>query len=413
MSSIEEIKDRLNIEDIVSETVELRRAGKNFSGFCPFHDNTRTPSFVVFPETGTWRCFGQCSEGGDIYKYVMKREGWDFPEALGQLAKRAGVELKPVTPEEKAQKDGNEKLRAVLEKAVQYYREQLTESDAGKQVLEYLHKRGLSDKTIQLFEIGYSPDGWETTFKFLMDKGVSAQELVDAGLATEKDEGGYFDKFRHRVMFPIRDARGRMAGFGARALSSEDKAKYLNSPLTSTFDKGRLLYGLNNARKEIRSQDKVVIVEGYFDVIALHQAGYANTVSPMGTALTDDQIRQLKRYTRNIILALDADAAGNNATLRGLQVARQSMDHELDPVFNARGLLRNESRLQADIRVTTLPNEKDPDDVVNEDAKQWDAILNAARPIVVHVMETLAEGKDLEDPKVKSDIAKQVIPLIQ
>ena len=200
-------------------------------------------------------------------------------------------------------------------------------------------------------------------------------------------------------MFPIRDERGRMAGFGARILNPNDVPKFLNSPQTALFDKGRLLYGLDRARKQIRSVDQVVIVEGYLDVIALHQAGFANAVSPMGTALTEHQLYLLKRFTRRIVLALDPDAAGDKATLRGLQIARQAMDHEKDPVFDARGLLGYEARLQADIRVTTLPAGMDPDEVVNRDPKEWERILENARPIVIHVMETLAAQRDLDDPK--------------
>ncbi|HZD55816.1 MAG TPA: toprim domain-containing protein, partial [Anaerolineales bacterium] len=238
-------------------------------------------------------------------------------------------------------------------------------------------------------------------------------DLLACGLVSERDSGGVYDRFRHRVMFPIRDERGRMAGFGARILNPEDVPKFLNSPQTVLFDKGRLLYGLDRARKAIRSEDQAVIVEGYLDVIALHQAGYSNAVSPMGTALTEQQLRLLKRYARRIVLALDADAAGDKATLRGLQIARQTLDRESDPVFDARGLLGHEGRLKADIRVTTLPEGLDPDEVVNHDPKDWEHILENAQPIVIHVMQTLAHGSDLEDPKVKTEIAAQVLPLIE
>jgi DNA primase len=204
-----------------------------------------------------------------------------------------------------------------------------------------------------------------------------------------------------------------MAGFGARILRPDDIPKFLNSPQTVLFDKGRLLYGLDRARKAIRDADQVVIVEGYLDVIALHQGGFANAVSPMGTALSDYQLAVLKRYTHRIVLALDPDAAGDKATLRGLDIARQALDRESDPVFDARGLLGFEARLQADIRVTTLPDGMDPDDVVNRDPQEWEQILENARPVVIHVMETLAQGKDLDDPKTKEEIAGRVLPLIQ
>jgi DNA primase len=205
---------------------------------------------------------------------------------------------------------------------------------------------------------------------------------------------------------------GKIAGFGARILNPEDVPKFLNSPQTVLFDKGSLLYGLDQARKAIRAGDQAVIVEGYLDVIALHQGGYANSVSPMGTALTETQLRLLKRFTRRIVLALDPDTAGEKATLRGLEVARQAMDHSQELAFDPRGLLHQEARLQADLRVTTLPQGVDPDEIVNRDPAEWGRILEAARPIVVHVMETLAQGQDLEDAKVKSAIAAQVLPLI-
>lgn len=412
MTAIDEIKARLDIVDLVSETVELRRSGKNYVGFCPFHSNTRTPAFAVFPETGTWRCFGQCGEGGDIYSFLMKKEGWDFSETLRFLADKTGIQLKPPTPQEQAQAEEHEELRSLLGEAVTFYRHQLLKTEAGKKALNYLHQRGFSDKTIETFGLGYAPKSWDETSGHLKSKGSSDEDLLDCGLVSERDEGGVYDRFRHRVMIPIWDERGHIAGFGARVLNPQDVPKYLNSPQTPLFDKSNLLYGLDRARKPIRSLDQAVVVEGYMDVIALHQAGYRNAVSPMGTALTAQQLRMIKRFTRAIVLALDADAAGENATLRGLQVARETLDRESDPVFDARGLLRHEARLKADIRVTTLPAGMDPDDVVRENPDEWDTILKNAKPIVMHVMEALASTRDIEDPKVKDEIASKVLPLI-
>ena len=420
MSTIDEIKSRIDIVELVSETVQLRRSGKSYTGFCPFHPNTRTPAFVVFPESGTWRCFGQCNEGGDIFKYVMKKEGWDFAEALRYLAERAGVQLKPPTAQEQAAAEEHDDLRDLLEEAVTFYRHNLLNTPAGQAALEYLHqKRSLQNDTIEAFGLGYAPNAWEAAMAHFKSKGFTVEQLLACGLVTEREPGesshktGVYDRFRNRLMFPIRDERGRMAGFGARILNPDDVPKFLNSPQTALFDKGHLLYGLDRARKAIRTQDQAVIVEGYLDVIALHQAGFTNTVSPMGTALTEHQLYLLKRFSRRIVLALDPDAAGDKATLRGLQTARQAMDREQDPVFDARGLLGFEARLQADIRVTTLPEGLDPDEVVNRDPQEWGRILENARPVVEHVMETLATGRDLDDPKVKSDIAAQVLPLIE
>jgi DNA primase len=421
VTAIDEVKARIDIVELVSETVQLRRSGKNYTGFCPFHPNSRTPAFVVFSDSGTWRCFGQCNEGGDIFKFVMKKEGWDFAEALRYLAERAGIQLKPPSAEEQAAAEEHAGLRALLEDAVTFYRHQLLNTPPGKQALEYLlQKRGLKEDALEAFGIGYAPQSWDVAVNYFVSKGHTSAELLAAGLATEREAGhggsgqqGIYDRFRHRVMFPIRDANGRMAGFGARILNPEDVPKFLNSPQTPVFDKGRLLYGLDRARKSIRSLDQAVIVEGYLDVIALHQAGFTNVVSPMGTALTEHQLALLKRFSQRIVLALDPDAAGNQATLRGLQIARQAMDREQDPVFDARGLLGHEARLQADIRVTTLPPGEDPDEVVNRDPKEWERVVENAHPIVIHVMEALASGRDLNDPKTKSEIANQVLPLIE
>jgi DNA primase len=414
MSVLDEVKDRVDIVDLISESLQLRKSGKNYTGFCPFHSNTRTPAFVVFPDTGTWRCFGQCNEGGDAISFVMKKEGWDFPEALQYLAERSGIEFKPPSAKEQAAEEENEGLRALLEEAVTFYRHNLLNAPAGENAREYLRqKRGLSDETIEVFGLGYAPDSWDAATQHFRSRGHPEEDLLACGLVSESEAGGIYDRFRNRVMFPIRDERGRMAGFGARVLNPDDVPKFLNSPQTGLFDKSRLLYGLDRARKTIRTQDQGVIVEGYLDVIALHQAGYTDAVSPMGTALTEHQLRLLKRYTRRIVLALDADAAGDKATLRGLQIARQTLDRESDPVFDARGLLGHEARLKADIRVTTLPEGLDPDDIVNQDPAEWQRILENAQPIVIHVMRTLAQGRDVEDAKTKSEIAAQVLPLIE
>lgn len=419
MTTIEEVKARIDIVDLVSETVQLRRSGKSYTGFCPFHPNTRTPAFVVFPESGTWRCFGQCNEGGDIFKFVMKKEGWDFGETLRFLAEKAGVQLKPPDPQEQARAEEHANLRALLEEAVIFYHHQLLSTQAGQAALEYLRRRGLKDETIEAFGLGYAPQSWDAALNYFKSRGHAEKDLVEAGLVVEKEAEGdapvrLFDRFRHRIIFPIRDERGRMAGFGARILDPNEKsAKFINSPQSAIFDKGRLLYGLDRARKEIHRLDQAVIVEGYLDVIALHQAGFENVISPMGTALTEAQVHLLKRYTRRFILALDPDAAGQGATMRGLQLARQALDREADPVFDARGLLGHEARIRGDIRVTALPEGLDPDEIVNRDRGEWERILTEAKPVVAYVMDTLAASGNLDDPKFKDEVASQVLPLIE
>ncbi len=413
MSQIDEIKSRIDIVDLVSETVKLRRTGKNYAGLCPFH-NEKTPSFIVSPDRQTWRCFGQCNEGGDIFSFVMKKENWDFGEALRFLADRAGVKLEAYRAQKPEEKEEHERLRGLLEEALTFYRHQLVNTPAGKPALDYVReKRRLSDATLETFGLGYAPDSWEAALKHFKDKGYAEQELLDAGLVSQRESGGFIDRFHNRLMIPIRDENGRMTGFGARILDPNDYPKFLNSPDTVLFSKSRLLYGLDRARRPIRAANQAVIVEGYLDVIALHQAGFENAVSPMGTALTEDQLRLLKKFSRRIVLALDPDAAGQQAVLRGLEAARQSLDRQDELAFDARGLLRHEARLQADLRVARMPDELDPDEIVQRDPAEWKGLIEAAQPIVVHVMGALAAGRDLDDAKVKSEIAAQVLPLIE
>ena len=412
MSTIDEIKSRIDIVDLVSEAgVKLRHAGKNYTGFCPFHDNKKTPAFVVWPESGTWRCFGQCNEGGDIFKFIMKRENIDFKEALDKLAARASVEIPTFTKETPQQKEEHQHLRDLLEDALIFYRRHLM---ANTEILNYLRgKRGLTDASIETFGLGYAPRSWDAALTYFAQRGYKERDLLDAGLISQRESGGFYDRFRNRIMIPIRDATRRMTGFGARIVDPDDVPKFLNSPETVLFSKGRLLYGLDRAHKAIRSTDQAVIVEGYLDVIALHQAGYENVVSPMGTALTEDQMRMLKKFTRRIILALDPDTAGQKAILRGLDVARAAMDRTGELDFDARGLLRNEARLQADLRVVALPDDLDPDEIVARNRDEWANLIENAKPIVTYVMETLAAGQNLNDPKVKNQIAAQILPLIE
>jgi DNA primase len=341
----------------------------------------------------------------------MKRENLDFKEALDKLAARAGVQVPTFTKQTPEEKDVHDKLRILLEDAVIFYRSYLM---ANKSLLAYLRqKRGLADLSIETFGLGYAPNAWDSAITHFTKRGYSEQDLAEAGLISPRDSGGFYDRFRNRLMIPIRDENGRMAGFGARIIDPNDVPKFLNSPETPVFPKGHLLYGLDRARKPIRSADQAVIVEGYLDVIALHQAGYENAVSPMGTALTEHQLRLLKRFTRRIVLALDPDTAGQKAVLRGLDAARQAMDRENELGFDARGLLREEARLQADLRVAAIPDGLDPDEIVARDKEEWGRLIEKAKPIVTYVMETLAAGQNIIDPKVKNQVAAQVLPLIE
>ncbi len=413
MTAIDDIKQRIDLVDTVSQTVKLKRTGKNYIGFCPFHSNTRTPSFVVFPETQTWRCFGQCNEGGDLFGYVMKRDNLDFQETLKQLAEKAGVVLKPQTPADIKQDQVRQTLTEVMESALEFFRKQMLDTEPGRKALEYLHNRKLTDETIKIWGLGYAPDSWNQLLDHLLAKGYTRDLILKAGLLSQGEDGRVYDRFRDRLMFPIRNPFGKMAGFGGRVLNPDDVPKYLNSPATEVFDKGRLLYGLDLARAGMRTQDQAVIVEGYMDVIGLHQAGFNNAVSPMGTALTEAQFNLIKKITTNIILALDPDAAGQMATMRGLDTARKAMDQSEELTVNSKGLLQIERSLKADIRVTELPEGLDPDEIVLDDPDRWSEILSNAKPIINYVMDSLASGQDLSDPKVKREIADQVLPLLE
>ena len=413
MTTVEDIKARVDIVDLVGETVRLRRSGKNYTGFCPFHANVHTPSFAVFPDSGTWRCFGACNEGGDIFRFVMKKEGCDFPEALRILAERAGIELHPRTQEDVRAEEEHARLRTLLELAEMFFRNTLIATPEGAPVLEYLHHRGLSDPTLEAFGVGLAPAGWEGGTAFFRSKGYTDVELQEAGLAQERESGGLRDRFHNRIMIPIRDASGKLCGFGARIVDPNDQPKFINSPQSPLFDKGGMLYGLDRASRAIRAASEAVLVEGYLDVMAAHQAGFENVISPMGTSITEGQLRLLKRFAKRIVLALDPDSAGNAATLRGLELAREAMDRAGEPVFDARGLIRYESRLQADLRVATLPPGKDPDEVVLESAEEWRTRIAGAQPVVLHVLQTLIEGQNLADPKVKAMIAARMTPLLE
>ncbi len=413
MTTVEDIKARVDIVDLVGESVRLRRSGKNYTGFCPFHANVHTPSFAVFPDSGTWRCFGACNEGGDVFRFVMKKEGCDFPEALRILAERAGIELHPRTPDDLRAEEEHARLRALLELAETFFRNTLVATADGAPILEYLHRRGLLDSTLEAFGVGLAPAGWEAGTAFFRSKGYTDAELQEAGLAQERESGGLRDRFHNRITIPIRDAAGKLCGFGARIVDPNDQPKFINSPQTPLFDKGRLLYGLDRASRAIRAAQEAVLVEGYLDVMASHQAGFENVISPMGTSITEGQLRLLKRLAKRIVLALDPDSAGNAATLRGLELAREAMDRAGEPVFDARGLVRYESRLQADLRVATLPPGKDPDEVVLESAEEWRARIAGAQPVVLHVLQTLTEGQNLADPKVKAVIAARMTPLLE
>jgi DNA primase len=407
MSVIDEVKQRIDIVELVGQYVPLQRAGRNFKALCPFH-NEKTPSFIVFPERQSWHCFGACASGGDIFTFVMKRENLEFGEALRLLAERAGVVLgSPSDPQEDARR---QRLREANEAAAQYFHQALLSSSAGQVARDYLASRGLDGPTIEGFELGYAPPSWEALKEHLAGRGFSEEELLAAGLLVEGDRGAY-DRFRARLMFPIRDERGRVVGFGARALD-DGMPKYLNTPQTPIFDKGALLYALDRAKEHIRRQELAVIVEGYTDAIAAHQHGLGNVVASMGTSLTERQVNLIKRYTRNLALALDADVAGSEATLRGVQVAADALDKTEVPVPDWRGIIRQQEVLAADIKVIPLPAGKDPDQVIRSDPDSWQHLVARATPVLDHLFGAVTSRLDMSQPRQRSQAVGELLPLV-
>ena len=413
MSVIDEIKDHLDIVEVISSYVPLQKTGRNHKALCPFHSE-KTASFVVFPESQRWHCFGACGEGGDVFNFVMKQEGWDFRTALQELALRAGIELQPRTPAQEQAELEADRLRELLTAAAQYYHHLLRHAPEAKGARVYIDKRGLNDETVERFLVGYSPPGWDRIRVYLAERGYTAEELLQAGLLVQReDDGSSYDRFRNRLMIPIRDVGGRVIGFGARTLDPDGVPKYLNSPQTPLFDKSRTLFGLDMARQSIHREDRAVIVEGYMDVMQAHQAGFANVVAQMGTALTEPQLRQLQRSTGRLTLALDADAAGIQATLRGVEVAREALKREWEPVFDPRGLVGYEARLGAEIRILRLPRGLDPDDLIQQDPEHWAALVEGATSVVDFYLDLLLEDIDVEDTKTKARVVDTLLPVLR
>ena len=280
---IAEIKQRLDIESVVGETVRLSRAGRNLKGLCPFHSE-KTPSFVVYPKDGSYHCFG-CGASGDIFNFLMRTEGLDFRGALEKLAGKAGVEIKPRNEQAAAEDRARERLKEACAAAASFYQNLLLNHPAAGPARAYAEKRGITPSTTETFQIGFAPDSFDALGNYLLGRGYTSAELVEAGLVAERDSGGHYDRFRNRLVFPIRDAKGSVVGFGGRALGGTTP-KYLNSPQSTIFDKSTILYGFDLARPHVQRSGQVVIVEGYMDVVIAHQAGQNNVVGTIGTALT-------------------------------------------------------------------------------------------------------------------------------
>src|SRR5690606_16211617 len=356
---------------------------------------------------------GACAEGGDVFSFVMKKNGWDFKETLVDLARRAGVTLEETRPKDAAHEAAEVRQVALLDAASNYYHQLLLHAPQAEAARRYVDERLLAEDTVAAFRLGFALDSWDAAKTHFTAQGYSEEELMAVGLLTEHEERHTrYDRFRGRLMIPIRDLDGRVVGFGARTLDPDGVPKYLNSPQTALFDKGRLIFGLDMARRHIREAREVVLVEGYLDVMTAWQHGFRNVVAQMGTSLTETQLRLLQKQSKRFVLALDPDAAGAKATLRSLQLARETLDRELDVRFDARGLVQLEGRLKADIRVVTLPEGQDPDKLIRTDPTAWPRLLAEARPVVDYVIQVVAAELEPGDAKGKSAAAAQVLPLI-
>jgi DNA primase len=406
---VAEIKGRLPVADVVGETVQLKKAGTTLKGLCPFHGE-KTPSFVVTPARDTWHCFG-CGKHGDIFTFVMERDTLGFPEALQQLAARAGVELDERTKREDAH---NARLRTVLEGAVAFYHAVLTGSKTGAPALEYLRGRGFTDETIARHQLGWAPGGWDQLVRQLATKRqVTPGELLEVGLASPRQRGGgVYDRFRERVIFPIRDASGHPVGLGGRILGKEGTGengvergpKYLNSPATPLFDKSRTLYLIDRAKTAIRKTGQAVIVEGYTDALMAHQAGFENVVASLGTALTPQQVALITRYAKRIALAYDVDAAGEKAGTFGATALEEVI----------RQLAAGDTGVELDdVRVVRLPEGKDPDEVLRDEPDRWREEVRTARPIVDHLIDVHARAHDLRTPGGQARFVDAVLPIVR
>ncbi len=412
MSVVDEVKEQLDIVDVISAYVPLKKAGRNYKGLCPFHSE-KTPSFVVFPDSQNWHCFGACGTGGDVFTFVQKRENVDFGEALRILAQKAGIELKPRTSQEGAQVQQRDRLREINEAAARYFHNLLLDETRGEADIArvYLDRRGLNEETVRKFQLGYALDEWRALSNYLMERGYQRNDLLAAGLIIESN-GRHYDRFRGRLVIPIRDHQGRVIGFGGRTLNPQGVPKYLNSPQTPLFDKSRTLYGLDMAKGAIRAAGKVIIVEGYMDVLQAHQHGVANIVAQMGTALTEAQLKLLTRFTRSFVLALDPDTAGDRATLRGLAVARETLARRTVPVPVARGRVRYESQLDAKLRIMTLPAGQDPDDVIRTNLSLWQQLVDRAESVVDYYFRIVTADLDLTSAWGKAEARRQLEDII-
>ena len=404
----DDIKARLDIVDVVSQYVpDLKHSGRNWVARCPFHQE-RTPSFVVFPERQSWRCFGACATGGDLFTFVMKMENMDFAVALRLMAQRAGVTLSQRRRSSAAEQSP---LRTVNEQALRFFREALA-AERGATARAYLERRGVGEEAIERFGLGYSPSTGDELLRHLESRGLSRELLTAAGLITSAEGGPVRDLFRGRLIFPIRDPLGKLVGFGGRSLD-ESGPKYLNTPQTAAFDKGSLLYALDLAKEGIDREGEVVVVEGYMDVIAAHEHGFTQVVASMGTALTEHQVTLLQDHARSFVLALDPDQAGQEATLRSLEGSWHVFERQ--ETMGGRGLrgemYRRPGQLKG-LRIALLPPGLDPDALIRQDLERWRVLIAGAVPLLDYLFDSVTGRLDLSSSQGKAQAADRLFPLV-
>jgi len=388
MSDIDEIKTRLNIADVIGKRVTLKKAGRNFKALCPFHSE-KTPSFIVSPERQTFKCFG-CGKGGSVIDFVMEYEHVDFAEALATLADLAGVKLER-RPSDSPEAKLKQRLFEVNHLAGEYYQYILTKHRLGEKARLYLKNRGVTDKTAQTFALGYAPNSWDALFSFLRKKGYDGGLLEQAGLIL-KSQNRYYDRFRGRVMFTLKDHRGNVVGFSGRLLDPDAReAKYINTSETPVYIKGNVLYGLDVTKDAIQKENEAIVTEGEFDVISSFQAGVSNVVAIKGSALTEGHVRLLKRFTDRLVFALDSDIAGDAASRRGIEIA------------DAAGM---------DMRVVTLPQGKDPDEAVRASAGLFKKAIKDAVPVYDYFITSAMSRFDHTTPYGKQKVSEELVPIL-
>lgn len=402
MTQIEDVKSRLDIVELISSYVNLQRSGSSLKANCPFHQE-RTPSFFVFPDRQSWRCFGSCAEGGDAFSFVMKAERIEFRDALQNLAARVGVTLS------NDQESGGvaRQLFEINDAARLFFQRMLGEPEAAF-VRDYLEQRGISARSIQTFDLGYSPPRDNRLLAHLREAGYNDDLIVRAALARETDEGRRYDFFRGRLMIPIRDWQARVAGFGSRALDPEATPKYLNTPRTPVFDKSRILYAMHLAKEPVR-QRGAVIVEGYMDAITAHQHGYDNVVASMGTALTESQIDLVGRLTKDVVMALDGDNAGRTATVQSLESSwgvfqRRNARRTPGSVLQVTGAM--------ELRVAELPPGQDPDDFIRGEPDAWPEFVEQALELFEYLLTYLSDRADMDNFYERDDVAKKMLRFV-